>query len=169
MAKRKRASARPSASPTTTTGTDIPEDEQWRLINASGVLETFKRPSEVFQDAYDSEDERIVAADTGDDESDNEQMTDVEETGETADRLDQIFEAVLLIVPLCFLYAMMDLSVFCNSPRVTLLVLTRLGHSEGYVGYNTLSILPFGKSLGGLRRSSQVRSILGFHYRLEAY
>ncbi|KAF8591449.1 hypothetical protein K439DRAFT_1402075 [Ramaria rubella] len=57
------------------TNEEIPEAEQWRLINESGVLEK------------------------------------AEEKDESPDLADEVFNAILLIIPFSFLYLMMDILV----------------------------------------------------------
>lgn len=103
MGKRKRVSTVKTESKETI----IPEDEQWRIINESGVLQGLKRPSQVSID-QDSADERSAAAYTPDD---SEEEVEEHPSEQDEDTPELIFDAILLIVPLCFLYAMMDVSV----------------------------------------------------------
>jgi hypothetical protein len=68
--------------------TEIPEDEQWRLINESGILSNVPRA----------------------------QVTDDEE----ATPADEIFNAVLLIIPFSFLLLLMEMFVSSLSGEPTL-------------------------------------------------
>ena len=106
MGTRKQVSAR---QPTTQDDIVLPEDEQWRIINNSGILHGVKRPSEPSLNDNDSDDERASEPHTAASTEHNR------EEGQIDDLFDNLFQAVLLIVPMCFLYAMMDLSV-CNNP-----------------------------------------------------
>lgn len=65
----------------------IPEDEQWRLVNESGLLKTFgnKNP-----EVSTEEPDEVPPA-------------------------DDIFDAVFLIIPFSFLLLIMDMSVLCQS------------------------------------------------------
>lgn len=135
----KPSTSQPSAS---STAFEITEEEQWRLINATGILGGAggKRPSEVraeqaaatakakakakksqprpkieeLPEGYDSneeyeqpEEQYEVEDDEDEDEGTWEEMPADEKDG-PLDLADEIFEAVLLIVPLCFLFALMD-------------------------------------------------------------
>lgn len=106
MGTRKQVSAR---QPTTQDDIVLPEDEQWRIIDNSGILHGVKRPSEPSLNDNDSDDERASEPHTAASTEHNR------EEGQIDDLFDNLFQAVLLIVPMCFLYAMMDLSV-CNNP-----------------------------------------------------
>jgi hypothetical protein len=68
--------------------TEIPEDEQWRLVNESGILSNVPRA----------------------------QVTDDEE----ATPADEIFNAVLLIIPFSFLLLLMEMFVSSLSGEPTL-------------------------------------------------
>lgn len=69
---------------------NIPEDEQWRLIKESGVLEKL-RPSEVAG-------------------SSNKALISREETSEEMLSLgEEIFSAIIMIVPFTFLLLMMEM------------------------------------------------------------
>jgi hypothetical protein len=102
MGKRKRVSQS-----TTQDDIVIPEDEQWRIIGESSILQGVERHSKLELNDDDSDAERLGEPYIRTLNEDNE------EERQTGDWPDSIFQAVLLIVPMCFLYAMMDLSV-CN-------------------------------------------------------
>lgn len=84
----------------------IPEDEQWRIIDEAGILQGVGRHSEPEPKNDDSDAERRAQPYPPSLNEDN----DEEEQGDLS---ESIFQAVLLVVPMCFLYSMMDLSV-CN-------------------------------------------------------
>ncbi|KAF9510224.1 hypothetical protein BS47DRAFT_1384056 [Hydnum rufescens UP504] len=85
MAKRKRQEPKTESS-------SIPEDEQWRLIQDSGILQD-----------YDGPNARVLHRDM-----DRSSAVDEPPSGDLADR---IFDAVLLIIPLSFFYLLMDILV----------------------------------------------------------
>jgi hypothetical protein len=102
MGKRRRASPQP-----VTESSLIPEDEQWRIIRQSGILHNVEQATEV---------------ELGDDDSDAERAStsfgqESGQEGHTDDLSERIFQAVLLVVPMCFLYAMMDMSVLRLTSR----------------------------------------------------
>ena len=68
---------------------DIPEDEQWRLIQDSGILKD-----------YDGPEARVLHRDKDNISSENENAGDL---------ADRIFDAILLIIPLTFFYLLMDM------------------------------------------------------------
>jgi hypothetical protein len=68
---------------------DIPEDEQWRLINDSGILKD-----------YDGPKARVLHRDADKISSENEASGDLG---------DRILDATLLIIPLTFFYLLMDM------------------------------------------------------------
>lgn len=132
----KSSTPQPSAS---STAFEISEEEQWRLINATGILGGAggKRPSEVraeqaaaanvknksqprpkieeLPEGYDSNEEYEQPGQEDDEDEDDEEVTweevPSEEKDGPLDLADEIFESVLLIVPLCFLFALMDMWV----------------------------------------------------------
>lgn len=89
MTKRKRQTPKKE---TPHTAEDIPEDEQWRLIQDSGVLKGYDRPAArvLHRDA-----DKISSFNANEDAS-----------GDLADR---IFDVILLVVPLTFFYLLMDM------------------------------------------------------------
>ena len=148
MPKKKNAKPKPSSSPTppatTTTATEeirISEDEQWRIIEQSGVLEGMTRPSTMYkrrtasasskpklkrttpepappkiEELVDSDEEREFERDEMEEISEVEEGDELEGDGEEGDGdeedlPDQIFQAVTLIVPLATLFVLMDLCV----------------------------------------------------------
>jgi hypothetical protein len=84
--KRHRKAPKRESSPTPE---DIPEDEQWRLVNDSGILKD-----------YDGPQARVLHRDPDNISSENQN------SGDLADR---IFDAILLIIPLTFMYLLMDM------------------------------------------------------------
>ena len=66
----------------------IPDDEQWRLINESGLLKTIDAASP---------------------------QLSTEEPDDEYSLVDEAFDAALLVVPFSFLLFMMDMSVSCQS------------------------------------------------------
>ena len=72
--------------------TEIPEDEQWRLVNESGIL---SKVSNISKHVLNDEDEPTTLA-------------------------EEIFGAVLLIVPFSFLLLMMEMFVLLPSGESTL-------------------------------------------------
>jgi hypothetical protein len=101
----KRKSKTKSAQPDKPTPPVIPEDEQWRIIEQTGILDgknTTVRRRTPRLEVVDSEDERELDEPVSDDEADDPPEDDAPE---------YIFQAIMLIVPMTFLYAMMDLFV----------------------------------------------------------
>ena len=130
MGKRKRA--RP-----TTQDDDIviPEGEQWRIIDESGVLQGIKRPPELGPNDHDSDAERA---------SESYVRTPDDEDGQAGDLSDSVFQAALLVVPMCFLYATMDLSVeILAAQRHALTVMLR----KACVECNMHNTLPSGRKV----------------------
>lgn len=106
MGKRKGA-GKPQKTGTTSQAqinlSDIPPEEQWRLVNDSGIL-----------DGLDAKNTRILRR--GDDEDTDSLIGDDEPLEEASgDLADEVFHAILLIVPMSFIYILMDMYVDCLS------------------------------------------------------
>ncbi|KAF8340489.1 uncharacterized protein EI90DRAFT_3117024 [Cantharellus anzutake] len=95
----------------------IPESEQWGIIQNSGLLDSYDGPrARVLKRNTSSG--RFQEVDPYDIETDNEEEEDSEEEREEGgpqepptDLPDKIFDAVLLVIPLTFLWLMMDILV----------------------------------------------------------
>jgi len=142
MGKRKRAR------PTTQSEDDvvIPEGEQWRIIDESGILQGIKRPTELGTNDHDSDAERAS-------ESESYVRIPDDEDGQAGDLSDSVFQAALLLVPMCFLYATMDLSVeILAAQRHALTTMLR----KACVECSMHNILPSGRKPGESLLSYQV-------------
>lgn len=76
---------------------DIPDDEQWRLINESGLLKKLDAASPEL--STEAPDEISLG--------------------------DEVFDAALLVIPFSFLLLMMDMSVPCRSFVCLCLIFTQ--------------------------------------------
>ncbi|KAF8313572.1 hypothetical protein DL93DRAFT_2113790 [Clavulina sp. PMI_390] len=88
---------------------DIPEDEQWRIIKESGILEGMKHRAEPAPpDNYDSdEDDSDSELPEGDYPNELNGLRTSED--EPPDTPELFFQAIILTIPMCFLYTMMDM------------------------------------------------------------
>ena len=73
---------------------DIPEDEQWRLIEQSGILKHVPRQE--------------VGSNTDEDKTQHQEDTEDEESI-CSPLMEEIFNSILLIIPFTSLYIMMDM------------------------------------------------------------
>ena len=86
MVRARKASNEPKKQ-TNAAAIEIPEDEQWRLINATGVLEKMPHASPSQEDIAEEHDESLA---------------------------EEIFSAVILIMPMSFLLLLMEMCVLAQ-------------------------------------------------------
>lgn len=128
MAKKKTSTPSPSSPPKETY--DIPEDEQWRIIKETGILEGMTQPSTLYrrnapakrqapkiEEIMDSDEEREKEmepflhhskSDAPRDNEDEDEAVEDEEVEGEEDLPDQIFQAAILVMPLATLFILMD-------------------------------------------------------------
>jgi hypothetical protein len=91
--KQKRAAAASDASTRKDAPADIPEDEQWRLIEQSGILKRLPRPEHANEPEQDEP----------------QSHEDEEDDSVCSPLMEEIFNSILLIIPFTSLYIMMDM------------------------------------------------------------
>ena len=86
----------------------IPESEQWRIIEDSGLLDGYNGPKTriLKRNTASGGTSKIQEVDLDDIETDNDED---DYQGPGSDLPDKIFDSILLIIPLTFLWLMMDM------------------------------------------------------------
>src|SRR5258708_10637890 len=85
----------------------IPASEQWRIINDSGLLDSYNGPkARILKRDASSGTSKIREVDPDDIDTDDDEY-DYQEPG--SELPDKIFDAILLTIPLTFLWLMMDM------------------------------------------------------------
>lgn len=93
--RRPKASPKPGADEASPGEFEISEEEQWRLIQESGILQTV--------DAHPNK-SKVEQVDEAD-----EQDEPLEERNTTIDLLEEMFDTVLYLIPFSCLYVGMDM------------------------------------------------------------